>query len=160
MEHRQPKKVALEHQKAVNKSRPHRPSSEKNTHEGGYLITIGASTALSAEQERGYYYLYRKAEAAWHPRRKSAGWLRFARAFRIPPVKHVIEALDLTAEALAEGRPVPAQAVNLMTKNPFAWMPFALYRWIYTRFGGKGFEKEAAKNGVSRERLLDQPYAA
>ena len=28
------------------------------------------------------------------------------------------------------------------------------------RFGGKGFEKEAAKNGVSRERLLDQPYAA
>ena len=76
------------------------------------------------------------------------------------PVKHVIESLDLTAEALAEGRPVPAQAVNLMTKNPFAWMPFALYRWIYIRFGGKGFEKEAAKNGVSRERMLDQPYAA
>jgi multimeric flavodoxin WrbA len=76
------------------------------------------------------------------------------------PVKHVIEALDLTAEALSEGRPVPAQAVNLIAKSPFAWMPFALYRWIYTRFGGKGFEKEAAKNGVSRERLLDQPYAA
>jgi len=76
------------------------------------------------------------------------------------PVKHVIEALDLTAEALAEGRPVPAQALNLMAKNPFAWMPFALYRWICTRFGGKGFEKEAAKNGVTRERLLDQPYAA
>ena len=77
-----------------------------------------------------------------------------------PPVKNVIEALDLTAEALAEGRPVPAQAVNLMTKNPFPWMPFGIYRWIYARFGGKGFEKEAAKNGVSRERMLDQPYAA
>ena len=77
-----------------------------------------------------------------------------------PPVKHVIEALDLTAAALAEGRPVPAQAVTLMAKNPFALMPFALWRWIYIRFGGKGFEKEAAKNGVSRDRLLDQPYAA
>ena len=77
-----------------------------------------------------------------------------------PPVKHVIEALDLTAEALAEGRPVPAQAVNSMTKNPFPWMPFALYRWIYTRFGGRGFEEQAAKNGVSTERMLDQPYAA
>lgn len=68
-----------------------------------------------------------------------------------PPVKHVIEALDLTAEALSEGQPVPAQAVNLITKNPFPWMPFALYRWIYTRFGGKGFEMEAAKNGQQRE---------
>jgi multimeric flavodoxin WrbA len=77
-----------------------------------------------------------------------------------PPVKHLIGALDLTAEAIAEGRPVPARAVNLIAKNPFPWMPFALYRWVYARFGGKGFEKEAAKNGVSRERMLDQPYAA
>jgi hypothetical protein len=47
-----------------------------------------------------------------------------------------------------------------MTKNPFPWMPFALYRWIYARFGGKGFEKDAAKNGVRREMMLDKPYAA
>jgi len=54
-----------------------------------------------------------------------------------PPVKHVIRALDLTAAALAEGRPVPAQALKLMAKNPVPLMPFALYRWIYVRFGGK-----------------------
>jgi multimeric flavodoxin WrbA len=77
-----------------------------------------------------------------------------------PPAKHVIRALDLAAAALAEGSPVPAQAVRLMAKNPFPFMPFALWRWIYLRFGGKGFEREAARNGVSRERLLDQPYAA
>ena len=76
------------------------------------------------------------------------------------PVKHVIGALDLTAAALSEGRPVPAQAVRLMAKNPVPFMPFALWRWIYIRFGGKGFEQEAARNGISRDRLLDQPYAA
>jgi hypothetical protein len=76
------------------------------------------------------------------------------------PVKHVIRALDLTAVALAEGRPVPAQAVRLMAKNPVPFMPFALWRWIYIRLGGKGFEQEAARNGVGRDRLLDQPYAA
>ena len=76
------------------------------------------------------------------------------------PVKHVIRALDLTAGALAEGHPVPAEAVGLMAKNPLPFMPFALWRWIYLRFGDKGFEQEAARNGVSRERLLDQPYAA
>jgi|GEM_PF-144303 hypothetical protein len=76
------------------------------------------------------------------------------------PVKHVIRALDLTAAALSEGHPVPAQAVRLMAKNPVPFMPFALWRWIYIRFGGKGFEQEAARNGVSRDRLRDQPYAA
>jgi hypothetical protein len=35
-----------------------------------------------------------------------------------PPVKHVIQALDLTAAALSDGLPVPAQAVKLMAKNP------------------------------------------
>ena len=77
-----------------------------------------------------------------------------------PPVKHVMGALDLTAEALSEGHPVPARAMALMAKNPVPWMPFALYRWIYIRFGGKGFEKQAAKNGISRQRMLEQPYAA
>jgi multimeric flavodoxin WrbA len=76
------------------------------------------------------------------------------------PVQHVIRALDLTAAALSEGRAVPAQAVALMAKNPVPFMPFALWRWIYLRFGGKGFEQQAARNGVSKDQLLNQPYAA
>jgi NAD(P)H-dependent FMN reductase len=75
-------------------------------------------------------------------------------------VKHAIRALDLTAANLSEGRPVPAEVLGLLAKNPVPFMPFALWRWIYIRFGGKGFEQEAARNGVSKERLLDQPYAA
>jgi hypothetical protein len=76
------------------------------------------------------------------------------------PVKHVIQALDLTAAALSDGLPVPAQAVKLMAKNPVPFIPLVLWRWIYMRFGGKGFEQEAARNGISKDRLLDQPYAA
>jgi NAD(P)H-dependent FMN reductase len=76
-----------------------------------------------------------------------------------PAVKHVIQALDLTAAALSDGLPVPAQALKLMAKNPFPFVPFALWRWIYMRFGSKGFEQEAARNGIGRDRLLDQPYA-
>ncbi len=74
-----------------------------------------------------------------------------------PPVQHVIAALEMTAAALAEGRPVPAEAVSMIGKSP---MPFAIWRWLYVRIGGKGFEKLAAKNGISKDQLRAQPYAA
>jgi hypothetical protein len=77
-----------------------------------------------------------------------------------PPVKHVIAALEMTAAALAEGLPVPAEAVRMISKSPIPLMPLALWRWVYVRLGGKSFEHEAAKNGVSRAKLLAQPYAA
>jgi multimeric flavodoxin WrbA len=77
-----------------------------------------------------------------------------------PPVKHVIAALEMTAAALAEGLPVPAEAVRMIAKNPIPLIPFALWRWLYVRMGGKGFEKAAAKNGISKDKLLAQPYAA
>ena len=76
------------------------------------------------------------------------------------PVKHVIAALEMTAAALAEGLPVPPEAVRMISKNPIPLVPFALWRWMYARVAGKGFEREAAKNGVSKDRLLAHPYAA
>jgi hypothetical protein len=76
-----------------------------------------------------------------------------------PPVLHIIRALDLTAAALAQGQPAPPEAMKLMARNPIPMMPFALWRWIYMRLGGKGFEREAARNGIPKDRLLDQPYA-
>jgi hypothetical protein len=74
-----------------------------------------------------------------------------------PPVQHVIAALEMTAEALAEGRPAPAEAVKTIAKNP---IPFVLWRWLYAWMGGKGFVKLAAKNGVGKDKLLARPYAA
>jgi multimeric flavodoxin WrbA len=75
------------------------------------------------------------------------------------PVKHVIAALEMTAAALAEGLPVPPEAVRIIANNPIPLMPFGLWRWLYVRLGGKGFEQEAAKNGISKDRLLAHPYA-
>ena len=74
-----------------------------------------------------------------------------------PPVQHVIAALEMTAAALAEGRPAPAEAVKTIAKNP---IPFPLWRWLYTWMGGKGFVKLAAKNGIGKDKLLARPYAA
>jgi len=77
-----------------------------------------------------------------------------------PPLKHVFAALDLTAAALAQGRPVPEEAVKMMTKNPIPFLPLALWHWLYLRIGGRGFEQEAARNGVSKHGLRARPYEA
>lgn len=75
-------------------------------------------------------------------------------------VEHVIQALDMTALALAEGRPVPSQAVTMIARNPMPLAPFAVWRWMFTQFGAKGFERRAAENGLSKEQLRARPYAA
>ena len=76
-----------------------------------------------------------------------------------PPVKHVVAAIERTAAALAEGLPVPVEAVRMIAESPIPLVPFALWRWLYLRIGGKGFEKLAAKNGISKDKLLAHPYA-
>jgi hypothetical protein len=73
-----------------------------------------------------------------------------------PVVQYVRAALEMTAEALAGGQPVPAAAVKMIAKNR---IPFALWRRLYMWMGGKGFEKLAAKNGIGKDKLLAQPYA-
>ena len=74
-----------------------------------------------------------------------------------PPVKRLIRALDMTAAALAEGLPVPTEAIRTIASNG---IPFVLWRWLYTWIGGRSFERLAAKNGIGKEKMLAQPYAA
>jgi hypothetical protein len=74
-----------------------------------------------------------------------------------PPVQHAIAALEMTAASLSQGLPVPAEAVRTIAKRH---IPFAVWNRLYAWLAGKSFEKLAAKNGVTRDRLLDQPYAA
>jgi hypothetical protein len=76
-----------------------------------------------------------------------------------PPVKHVIEALDLTAAALAAGQPVPEKAVELMARNPIPFLPFAAWRWIYMKGGARMWRQQAAQHGVTREAMFARPYA-
>jgi len=77
-----------------------------------------------------------------------------------PPVKHIVKALDLAAEALDRGQAVPAEAATCLARSPIPMVPFAVWRRLYIHLAGSGFEQEAAKNGVGKARLLEQPYAA
>ena len=64
--------------------------------------------------------------------------------------RNVVSSLDLAAEALAAGEPVPDRAVRLMAK-PIIWS--RIYTWIGTR----GWRRRASNHGVA-DRLRDQPY--
>jgi hypothetical protein len=74
------------------------------------------------------------------PLRKLQGMMRSA-----------VKALDLTAEALAAGRPVPDEAVQLMAKPP---IPKFGYRFM-ANWGWRSQFKKRGRGGS----LTDQPYA-
>jgi hypothetical protein len=75
-----------------------------------------------------------------------------------PPTRHVMQALDLTAEALTKGLPVPDKAQKLMQKSPIPLIPYSLWRWIFLRLGGRYWRKRAAPYGVGKQDLLKRPY--
>jgi len=65
-------------------------------------------------------------------------------------VRSVVRALDLAADALAEGQLVPPEAVTLMAKP---MMP----TWLYMLAGNWGWKRRAKKYGVQR-RLAERPH--
>lgn len=65
-------------------------------------------------------------------------------------MRNVRKALELTAEALAEGKPVPEKAGELMSK------PF-IPSWIYLFIGNIMWKMQAKKNGVAKK-INDRPY--
>ncbi len=64
--------------------------------------------------------------------------------------RNAIASLDLAADALAAGEPIPDRAVRLMAK-PIIWSR------IYTWLGTRGWRRRAATHGVA-DRLDDRPY--
>ena len=66
--------------------------------------------------------------------------------------RHAIQALDLDAGALAEGRPLLQEAVAAMSKP---LIPTWVYRWM----GGLGWWLQARKHGVAKT-LRARPYAS
>ena len=66
---------------------------------------------------------------------------------RAMPLK---QALNIAAEALAKGEPIPQTAQDLLGK------PF-IPNWMYKLFGGYGWKQSAKQYGVKRE-LKRQPY--
>jgi hypothetical protein len=76
-----------------------------------------------------------------------------------PPVKHVIQALDMTAAYLAEGQPLPPEAVTMIARSPIPHLPFAAWRWIFVKTDTRRWQRQAASNGISKENMLARPYA-
>lgn len=64
--------------------------------------------------------------------------------------RHVVEALDLAAAALARGEEVPPEAVEAMARP---LVPARLYTWM----GGLGWWLQARQHGAAR-RLRARPY--
>ena len=56
-------------------------------------------------------------------------------------VRPIVQALDLTAAALADGQPVPEAAYSLLA-TPIVWP------WLYRLIGNLGFRREARKSRV------------
>lgn len=67
-------------------------------------------------------------------------------------VRNVVRALELSADALAAGEPLPEEAVRLMAKP---LVPARVYTWL----GAVGWKRQAKKHGVT-DRLDDRPYEA
>jgi hypothetical protein len=65
-------------------------------------------------------------------------------------VRNVIKGLDLAAQALAEGKDIPEEAIELFGKK---FIPISLY----TKGGNMGWNKQAKKYGA-RKKIKDQPY--
>jgi multimeric flavodoxin WrbA len=65
-------------------------------------------------------------------------------------VRNQKKALEIAAEALAQGEPVPKDAVVLMSKLGFP-------RWLYIWMGNRGWKQEARKH-ISLEKMYDQPF--
>jgi hypothetical protein len=65
-------------------------------------------------------------------------------------VRNVTRSLDLAADALAEGKLVPREAMTLMAKP-------LLPAWLYVRLGALNWRQKARQHGV-RKRLANCPY--
>lgn len=64
--------------------------------------------------------------------------------------RNVRRSLELSAEALAEGKALPKEAVDLMAKR-------SLPRWLYIAFGNMGWKRRARANGA-RDKIYDRPF--
>jgi hypothetical protein len=58
--------------------------------------------------------------------------------------------LELAAEALAEGKALPKEAIDLMAKR-------GIPRWLYITFGNRGWKQRAKLNGAL-DRMYDRPF--
>lgn len=58
-----------------------------------------------------------------------------------PPLLYVIRALNITADAIAMGCPIPEKAVRLIAKKPLPFISFDAWRWLFMQVSSKKWKK-------------------
>jgi len=66
-------------------------------------------------------------------------------------VRNVIKGLDIAAHALKDGKDIPQEAIDLLSKK---FIPYNFYR----AFGNLGWRLQARRNSV-KKKLKDKPYS-
>ena len=66
-------------------------------------------------------------------------------------VRNIVKGLDIAAQALVDGKDIPQEAIDLISKQ---MIPGALYRF----FGNFGWKVQARRYGV-KKKLNDKPYS-
>ena len=71
---------------------------------------------------------------------------------------HIVRSLNMTATALAQGEPLPQEAIQLIAKTPFPFISFKIWRYFFTKKGTALWGKKAAHHGISSDMMFDKPY--
>jgi multimeric flavodoxin WrbA len=74
------------------------------------------------------------------------------------PIFKVHQALKTAAEALAQGQPVPEEAIRNMAGCPIPFTPFFVWRLMFRKGANKYWRVRAAGNGVSKTDIPARPY--
>jgi multimeric flavodoxin WrbA len=76
------------------------------------------------------------------------------------PIFKLHQALTTTAEALAQGQPVPNEAIQNLASCPIPLVPYFAWRIMFTLGAKKFWQVQAAGHGVSKANILARPFGA
>ncbi len=74
------------------------------------------------------------------------------------PLFKIHQALKTAAEALAQGLPVPEEAIENLASCPIPFTPFLVWKLLFIKGANKFWQLRAAGNGVSKPEIPARPF--
>jgi multimeric flavodoxin WrbA len=74
------------------------------------------------------------------------------------PINNIHMSLRSASDALDKDHPIPLKAVHRLSGSPIPYTPFFIWRFLFLSHSGEGWEKIALKFGVSKQKMLAQPF--
>jgi multimeric flavodoxin WrbA len=75
------------------------------------------------------------------------------------PMFKITNGLALAADALAQGQPVPADAILNLSSSPIPFAPYRVWRYLFLRNTASFWEKRASEFGVGKKSVLARPFS-